>query len=92
MISRNLKNISILDPPGTVTLAAKMFISNDVIKGPDLDYEKVMKRQLAMKILDQLERDELIEYQSVINPLQERIEMHARIKVVSPYPTLNIMI
>jgi carbamoylphosphate synthase large subunit len=89
MISRNLKNISILDPPGTVTLAAKMFISNDLTLE---DYEKEMKRQLAMKILNQLESEELIEYQSMINPLQERIEMHARIKVVSPYPTLNIMI
>jgi hypothetical protein len=89
MLSRNLKNISILDPPGTVTLAAKMFISNDLTLE---NYEKEMKRQLAMKILNQLESDELIEYQSVINPLQERIEMHARIKVVSPYPTLNIMI
>jgi carbamoylphosphate synthase large subunit len=89
MLSRNLKNISILDPPGTVTLAAKMFISNDLTLE---DYEKEMKRQLAMKILNQLESEELIEYQSMINPLQERIEMHARIKVVSPYPTLNIMI
>jgi hypothetical protein len=89
MIFGNLKNISILDPPGTVTLAAKMFISNDLTLE---DYEKEMKRQLAMKILHQLESDELIEYKSVINPHQERIEMHARIKVVSPYATLNIMI
>ena len=89
MISINSKNISILDPPGTVTIAAKMFIGIDLTLG---NYEKVMKRQLAMKILHQLEIDELIEYRSVNDPHRDGIEMHARIKVISPYATLNIMI
>ena len=92
MISHNSKNISILDPPGIISVTSKLFLRTDVMRGFGLDYEKEIKRELAMKILHQLESEGLIEYRSVNNPAQDGIEMHARIKVLSPYPTLNIMI
>jgi hypothetical protein len=102
MQSNNLKHISILDPPEFVPVSANLFVNHDVIMSLGLDYSKEIRRQLAnskeirrqlaIKILQKLESEDLIEYRTIDNPAQDGIEMHARIKVFSPYPTLNIML
>jgi hypothetical protein len=86
---RNIRDISILEPPGLKTITVFTNVENHNFLDPL--YEDELKRALAAELVEQLMKQDIIEF-SIISNQPYRKEARARIKVYNPHSDIKIMI
>ena len=90
----DLKDVSIIDPPGPVKIEVNYPIDREIIKDLTIkgqDPQAIIKNQLLTELVREMDKMDLIEYMIIDNPANPRVEARARIKVFSIYPKIKIM-
>lgn len=90
----DLKDVSIIDPPGPVKIEVNYPIGREIIRDLTIkgqDPQAFIKNQLLTELVREMDKRDLIEYLFIDNPSNPSVEARARIKVFSIYPKIKIM-